>query len=316
MLDKTTTRPEGDSRSRVVLFRLLGSTKAKRWAVMPRNVLGIVAYVGSVVCFFIESVATKNIGDTLHVGQVALVRSATGLLFLTPFILRFGVKCFATRQIPLHVMRGLMGAIGLWVYFYAFAQLPLADATAITYAKVLFLTALSAILLGEAVTLSRWLITAMGFVGVVFVVRPSMDTVSIGVVAAVVSAFLSAALLATTKILSREDSLLVIVTYAYAFSFLGVLAPGLVFWTRPEGEALFWLAVIAGAGPLGQFLGICAFRWCDASVLAPFDYLRLVLALIVGISVFGEIPDCWSVLGILLILGSTAYSGWTGAKAR
>ena len=264
----------------------------------------ILLFLSSLLFLTIEVTAARTLGERIPAMQMALVRSIGAALVFLPFVIQSGGRVYQTRQLPLHLIRGTLSIVGLWCYFMVFASLPLAEATTLTYSQVFFLTFFAALVLGEAVTMVRWLATLVGLVGVALVMRPAFEAYQGAYVVALASAVLSAALYTVTKVLTAKDAPVTVMIYVATMTLGAYALPGLAVWRQPSVEEATLLLVIGIFGPLGQYLGIRAFELADASFLAPFDYLRLVFAGLIGLVLFGELPDLWGVIGALVIVFS------------
>jgi drug/metabolite transporter (DMT)-like permease len=262
-------------------------------------------FLCSLLFLTIEVTAARTLGNRIPAMQMALVRSVGAALVFLPFVIQSGGRIYRTRQLPLHLIRGTLSVIGLWCYFIVFASLPLAEATTLTYSQVFFLTFFATVVLGESVTLVRWLATLVGLVGVALVMRPAFEAYQGAYFVALLSAVLSAALYTVTKVLTAKDTPVTVMIYVATMTLGAYVLPGLTVWRNPSVEEAALLLVIGIFGPLGQYLGIRAFELADASFLAPFDYLRLVFATLIGLVLFGERPDLWAVIGAVVIIFGT-----------
>jgi drug/metabolite transporter (DMT)-like permease len=262
----------------------------------------ILLFLCSLLFLTIEVTAARTLGNRIPAMQMALVRSIGAALVVLPFVIQSRGRIYRTRQLPLHLIRGTLSVVGLWCYFIVFASLPLAEATTLTYSQVFFLTFFAAVVLGESVTLVRWLATLVGLVGVALVMRPAFGAYQGAYFVALLSAVLSAALYAVTKVLTARDTSVTVMIYVATMTLGAYVLPGLAVWRHPSAEDAVLLLVIGIFGPLGQYLGIRAFELADASFLAPFDYLRLVFATLIGFVLFGELPDFWGVIGAFVII--------------
>jgi drug/metabolite transporter (DMT)-like permease len=281
---------------------------AKRYAVL--------LFLSSLLCLTIEVTAARALGTRVSAMQMALVRSMGAALVFLPLVIQSGGGAYRTTQLPLHLVRGALSVSGLWCYFMVFASLPLAEATTLSYSQVFFLTILATVVLGETVTFVRWFATLIGLIGVALVMRPAFEGSQAAYFVALVSAFLSALLYAVTKMLTAKDAPQTVMIYVATMTLGAYAVPGLLAWKHPSAEEAALLLVIASFGPVGQYLGIRAFELADASFLAPFDYLRLVFAGLIGFLLFGELPDFWAIVGAtVIIVGALLISLGTDATA-
>ena len=181
------------------------------------------------------------------------------------------------------------------------------DAIAISFAKPLFAVLLAAAVLAERGGADRWLATAVGFLGVLIVVRPGSAEFELAHVVALIGAFAVADGIVLVKKLQGSERTATIMVYFGVVTSLLSLGPALWVWTTPSGIELGLLAAMAGAATLGQYCGLRAFQAADASAVVPYDYLRLIFAIALGFALFGEIPDRWTLIGAGVLIASTLY---------
>jgi len=278
----------------------------------PLAKAGLLA-VGSAFLFTLETVVVKAI-EGVPLATIVLARSLGQLAWTLPAFARDPAGLVRTSQLRLNLFRGLLSGVSWYMYFLAFAALPLAAATVLSFTSVLFVTALAGPVLGERVRWRRWSATTVGFLGVLAIVRPGAVEIGWPVAAAIGSAFLGAGIVLTTKMLARSERTATIMFYiglvttalSLPFAIPGLAWPG--WW-----YAMLLLAT-AACGPFAMHLWINALRLADASVVAPISYVRLVFAAGFGVALFGEVPDAWLGLGALLIVGSALYI--TGREAK
>ena len=276
----------------------------------------VLLFLSSLVCLTIEVTAARTLGTRVPAMQMALVRSMGAALVFLPLVIQSGGGAYRTSQLSLHLVRGVLSVLGLWCYFMVFASLPLAEATTLSYSQVFFLTILASLVLGETVTFVRWFATLIGLIGVALMMRPAFEGSQAAYFVALISALLSALLYTVTKMLTAKDAPQTVMVYVATMTLGAYAIPGLLAWQHPSGEEAALLLVIASFGPIGQYLGIRAFELADASFLAPFDYLRLVFAGLIGLLLFGEMPDFWAMLGAtVIIVGALLISLGTETSA-
>lgn len=271
--------------------------------------------VGSGIVFSLQAAAVKQLGTRLDVFQIAFVRCFVGFLFVLPFVLRGGGGVFMTGRVGLHVARALVGVAGMFCGMYAIAHLPLADATAISFAKPLFAVCLAALFLGERVGWHRWAATLVGFAGVAIIVRPGTQVFDIAHVAALLGAFLIADVIVLVKKLQGSEKNATIMAYFGIVTSLASLGPALYVWLMPTWfEALLLVGIAVGA-TCGQWMALCAYRAAEASAVVPFDYLRLVFAILYGWWLFAEAPDFWTLVGSGILILATGYIAFREIRA-
>lgn len=262
--------------------------------------------LASAFLFTVMATLVKTLGTRLDSFEVAFFRSLTGILFILPLILHPARQGVSTRRLWLHLLRGILGSCGMMFGFYAFVHLPLATASAISFARTLFLVPLAFLFVGETVGYRRLAATAVGFIGVLIILRPSVTTDPAALVA-VLSAIVIAGAVTCVKILSREDSPM---TLLFTSSFIGVIAtaiPAAMNWVTPTFQEFVGLGIMGAFGIAAQTCFIRAYSVGEVSALAPIDYTRLLLATAVGFFLFGSVPDVWVFVGAAVIVVSTLY---------
>ena len=275
---------------------------------------GIGLFALAVFLLAVMDVLIKWLSDgnavTYPTGQIVFFRATFGLIPVLWLIRRAGVSVLATRHRGLHFTRGLFGAGAAFSFFWAFGQMPLADAYAIAFTAPLFMTALSVPLLGERVGPRRWSAVAVGFAGVLIMLQPGADgagLISWGAVAALVGAFCYATHGILTRRLSRSDSNEAIILYgALVIGCLGASTLPFAFvWPRPID-----FLMLAATGLIGGFGVLCmtqAFRLAAPAILAPFEYTAMIWGVLFGITIWGDVPTPWVLLGAAIVAGSSLY---------
>lgn len=272
-----------------------------------RNLEGALWMIASGIVFSAQGAIVKLLGMRLDSFEIAFFRCVFGLLVVLPFVFRGGTALFLTGRPGLHVMRALVGVSGMFCGMYALTRLPLADATAISFAKPLFAVVLAATFLGELVGWRRWTATAAGFVGVVVIVRPGTQTFELAHVAALLGAFLVADVIVLVKKLQGSEKNATIMAYFGIVTSIASLGPALLVWQTPTWTELALLAGIGASASSGQWMALKAFRAAEASAVVPYDYLRLVFAILYGWLFFAEMPDGWTLAGSAILIGATLY---------
>ncbi len=263
-----------------------------------------------------NAVAIKMLGGRLPALQIAFLRCLIAFLAILPMIALTGLAQLRTGHLRIHLMRGGFGIVAMTCSYYAVANLPLAAYTALSFTKPLFGTVLAVLLLKESVRWRRWSATAMGFLGVLVMVRPGAGAFEPAAVVALGDAVAIAALMVLVKRLPASETQLAMLFYFGVFSSLGLAGPAIAVWRPVEGGEYLWLLLVALAGLVGQSFFIRAFRAGEASAVAPFDYLRLPVAALVGWVGFAERLDLWTLLGAAVIVASTVYIARREARLR
>ena len=272
--------------------------------------LGIWTFIGNLLLMALLSAAVRELVNRDYpLSEVLLFRylSASGFFWII-LLSTAGLAGLATRRPLDHAIRSISGIVSLGLLYFAITRIPIADATALAYAAPIFITVLSIFLLGEVIGLQRWLAVITGFIGVLLIARPEVDGWNIGVLAAAGSA-LTGALVAIwlRKLSSSEKSVSIGIYYNNLGSLVCLAWVLLSGWLTPRGADL-WLFIGFGIGcGMQQWLLTVSFRYAEASLLAPLEYLAMVFAAIVGFVFWGEVPVVTTWIGGAIIAASGLF---------
>lgn len=276
-------------------------------AALAPNVRGALWMLAAAAAFSGVAVVVKLVGARLDSTEIVFFRILFSLLIILPFAWRRGLAVFRTDRPGLHLLRAFLGFLAMSCMFFAVTHMPLADAVAITFSKPLFVIVLAVIFLGEAVRWRRWTATAVGFAGVLIMLRPNAGTEVVPAVVAVAGAAFIAAVVILVKKLSERDPPLTLMLNTFLIQLVFAAVPAALVWQTPTAAELGWLALGGGCAVLGQLCLIQSCRVGEASAVAPFDYARLIFAGGFGVFLFGEALDVWTVVGAAVIVASTLY---------
>jgi drug/metabolite transporter (DMT)-like permease len=270
---------------------------------------GIALILASTVFLGSSDVTAKYLSSSLPSIEITWIRFLVFALIMTPAMIP-GSPLYAmtTSRRRLHFMRGAT-VLGSSLFFITgLSFLPIAEASATGFVAPMFVTALSIIFLNEVVGPRRWIATGVGLVGVLIILRPGTSAFHIAAFFPLVSALCWACTLIMTRMLSGTERAITTMTYSSIAGvvILSALVPFV--WVTPTWQAVAFGIFIGIASTAGQWIVVLAFRYADASVLAPFSYTQLVWVSLLGFFVFGEIPDKWTVIGAGFIVASGLYT--------
>ena len=270
---------------------------------------GIALILASTVFLGASDVTAKYLSATLPSIEIAWIRFLVFALIMSPAMVP-GSPLYALRsqRAGLQVMRGV-ALLGSSLFFISGLRfLPIAEASATGFVAPLFVTALSIVFLGETVGVRRWLATAVGLIGVLIILRPGTGAFHPAAFFPIVSALAWACTLIMTRMMSGRDHAITTMTYSsiVGVCILSALVP--LVWVAPSWHDILFGVFIGLASTAGQWIVVLAFRYADASVLAPFSYTQLLWVSILGFVIFGEVPDVWTVTGAVFIVGSGLYT--------
>jgi drug/metabolite transporter (DMT)-like permease len=277
----------------------------------------------SALLFAALSALVRQLGDVTPVGQLVFFRSACAI---PPVLLIYALRgelmeAVRTTRVFGQLGRGALSVGGMYTNFSALQRLPLADATAISFASPLITVALAALILKEKVRIYRWSAVLVGFAGVIVMLIPHLDinlyitagamaTATVGSILALVAACCNAGTVIQTRRLTQSETTSSIVFY---FSLMTALA-GLVTlpfaWHTPTGSELMMLVAMGVFGGIGHIFLTESYRYAAASVVAPFDYTSMLWALLLGYWLFGELPTGLVYLGASIVAGAGLFVIW------
>ena len=273
--------------------------------------LAILYMVGATIVFAGSSAASKWLVATYPVGEVLFTRTFSALIALGLFILpSAGLAVYRTRRPGAHLLRSLSQSCSQTLLIIAFSMMPLGSATAINFSAPLFATLASAVFLKEAVGAARWTALLVGFLGVLLVTGPGAETFQIGALFALGNAIMYGTLTAGVRGMTATESTGTLTMYQLTLLsaiFALMLPLGLIVPT-PADALLMAGNGIANAA--GQYWWTRALHLAPTSAVAPFQYLSLVWAIILGLAVWGDVPTVMLLIGSLIVVGSGLFLLW------
>ncbi len=268
---------------------------------------GVLWMAGAAVCFSAMIVLIRLAVDVLHPFQVAFFRNLFGLMFMLPWILRVGIDGLRTRRIGAYSWRAAVGLVAMLSWFMALSMMPLAEAVSLSFTSPLFATIGAALFLGEIVRARRWSATAIGFLGVLVILRPGLEAVTPAALLVLLSALAGAVSALLVKSLSRTEPSRAMVAYMSLFLTPLSLVPALFVWQPPSLTVIAIMVLVGALATVAHLMFTHAMHLADASAVIPLDYLRLPLVALLGWALFGERMDLWSWAGAAIIIASTLY---------
>lgn len=269
---------------------------------------GIVLKIAAVTVFSIMDMTVKWLSARYPTVQIIFCRSLFAFVPLAFFLWKNGgLELLKTRRPGGHLLRATVGAGALYCFFWAFGHMPLADVVAIGFAAPLCMTAMSVWLLGERVGIRRWSAVAVGFLGVLLMVRPGADTVDFAALVAVLGTLLySFGIILVRKLSETERSATIVFYFTIGATIVfGAFLPAV--WITPDGADAALLVLIGLLGGIGHLLITRAYQLAPIAVVAPFDYMAILWATGFGFVIFGELPSWATVAGSVIVVGSGLY---------
>ena len=278
------------------------------WAAASPNLRGSVYMLSALLVYAVMVGAIKLVGGFIPLVQILLIRQiimSLIILALSAGSLRLMMR---TTRPGLQIVRGVLTLIAMLCGFTAVIKIPLAQSTAIGFSQVFFVTIAAVLILKEVVDARRWAATAIGFVGVLIMLRPTSEGLDIYALMAVAGAFFSAGITVSVRKLASSERTDTILIWQGIVLILALALPAWFWWVPPDAKQWFWLIVLSLFGTAGQWLITRAYQVGEAAALAPLDFSRLILASFTGFVFFAEIPALSTWIGAAIVITATLYT--------
>lgn len=259
------------------------------------------------LCFVGVTVSVRYIGTRVPAPEAAFIRYIVGSLLLAPVLFRIfrgNIKIVARKTL---VVRGVIHGLGVSLWFFAMARIPIAEVTALSYLTPVLMTIGAAIFFGEKLYARRILAIVFGLIGVFIILRPGFGSISIGQVAQLLTAPLFAASILLTKKLVDTDQLSVIIASLSIICAITLLPLALLNWVTPNVMELSLLSLTGILATLGHITLTKAIALAPISVIQPVTFLQLLWATLLGAWLFGESIDGYVILGGTILVVSISY---------
>ncbi len=279
------------------------------------NLRGGALMAAAAIIFAAEALAIRLMTERgIPVEVQVFFRSLGQLFWVAPLIAATGLAVFRTQRPGLHLVRGASSLLTWGFYYASFGPLDLATATVLSFTNVMFTTLLAGPVLGERVDRWRWAGTIAGFIGVAVMLRPGTTVSTLGVALAIASAVTWCGITLSSRVLAQVDRNTTIMAWVGLVTTAGSLPFAVMAWVPLGLVDLLILLSVAAFAPGIIWLITSAYRHGEASAIAPFQYLRLIVVAGFGWAIFSEVPDGWTWLGAAVILAGAVVI--TVAEAR
>jgi len=284
--------------------------RAAAWHALPPVLRGVMWSALAGLLSIILNVLMRKLvvgSGALDPIVTAFWRYVFGALTVTPWLFTVGRAAWHASQPLNHVVRSMMQATGLAVWFYALPLIPIAETTALGFTAPLFITIGAALFLGEKVGVRRIGAVAIGFVGTLVIIRPGFATLSEGSLLMLATAPLFAASNLMAKAIASRDSITAIVGWQSTAVTVFLFIPALYFWQWPSLTQFLGLALGGILGTASQLCLSQSYKVADIAATQPISFLQLVWATMLGFLMFGDHPDLWTWVGAAVIFISNMY---------
>ena len=269
-----------------------------------QKINGTILVIISALSLSISMSLVKQLNSDIPTLLAVFIRSCFGLLFLMPFLRKNPIQAIRTIKLRLHILRSILTLGAMFCTYYAYRHLPIAFATSIGMSGPLFTITLSVIILKDHIGLWKWVLVLIGYCGVILVIRPTSFIVDIAIIVALLANILSSCCIIIAKILSKNDSTITIMLYSnIGITIISALLNNYQ-WQILDIRDIIILSLAGLLGIISQFCTFKAFKYSNPSFLAPFEYTRMLFAILISIFIFQEQPDLFTIIGGIIIISS------------
>ncbi|MEB3702597.1 DMT family transporter [Candidatus Bealeia paramacronuclearis] len=283
----------------------LNSLKARILEVVPAKLIGAAFMMSWALLFSTAMAFSKTLHPDVHSLVILFMRCLFGFMIFSPFALKMGLAAFKTNRPLLHLLRVCFMCSAMACTYYAYRNLPLATATSIGMTGPLFTTMLAMLILRDNVSLQKWGVILLGYVGVLVVVRPHEIEITPAIWVEILANIFAACTIICVKLLSKTEETVTIMMYATSAAVIVSGLAAVSVWQPPSYEDILTLVAIGALGVSSQFCSVTALKFANPSYLSPFEYTRLCFAIPVGFFFFEEVPTLWVLAGSLIIILAT-----------
>ncbi len=252
--------------------------------------------------FALMAVAGKELSKNIGTAEILFFRSLIGLLILLIIISIIGFESIKTMSIKKHMARNASHFFGQYGWFYGIAFIPLAEVFALEFTVPIWTAIAATILLNEAITKIRVVSIALGLLGVLVILRPTVEIIHPAAIVVIVGAMAYGVAHTLTRSIVKHDSPFSVLFYMCLIQLPAGLLLAFSDWVMPSGIMWFWLLVV-GVTALSAHYGMSkALIHADAMVVVPMDFLRLPLIMLVGLYFYNEPIEGLFLLGASIML--------------
>ena len=300
-------------------FSLLGSGSNFFRSNEAKPLISIIFMILSTICFVAVTVVVKFNGPVVPAAEAAFLRYIAGLVIIAPFLwssFRMGSKkdlspAFSSFEIfsnwKWFFFRGIAHGLGVILWFYSMARLPIAEVTAIGYTTPIFVSIGAAIFLGETLAFRRIFAILIAFFGMLVILRPGFEVLSLGRISQLVAALFFSISYLLTKKLTYNSSPFMIVAMLTVYVTIALAPFALYDWVTPTLNFVLWMGVVAFFASVGHYFMTKALQLAPIAVSQPVTFLQLIWATLIGYYFFGEGIDIFVLLGGFIIFSSVVF---------
>ena len=264
--------------------------------------------------FAIVTGIVRYIGSDIPAPVAAFIRYIISTIFFIPLIVKMFILERNKNNIHFYWARGLAHGLGVILWFFAMARIPVSEVTAIGYITPIFVSIAAFIFLKEKFSISIMGALAICMIGMIIIIRPTASGIAIGQLSMVIATlFFAASYILAKKLSSTESTLEILVALNLIVTI--TLAPfAVVFWVTPSLQEVLFLSIVALFATAGHFTMTMALKLAPITITQPISYVQIVWASCIGFIFFEETISLWFSIGASLIILSSLYVTYTSSK--
>ncbi len=279
-------------------------------------VIGVSWFIASLVTSVSNDVISKYLGLRLHSFEVAFFRFFFSSIILVPFILYQGIQTLKTSRPFVHILRGLLLFFGMTSWTFGLTVAPVTTATIFSFSIPLFTLVLAIFFLNENIIWQRWVVVIVAFIGLVVTLKPQADDFNPQVLIFIVASISFAMLDIINKKFVVKESMISMLFYSAIITSLVSAPASINYWQTPTTFELTLLFLLGTGGSLILFFILKAFARIDATAIAPYRYIELILSSLSAYVIFAAMPDNSTIYGALIIIPSTLFIIYSETKSK
>lgn len=275
--------------------------------------------LGAVASFTIMAVAGREAGNELDTFELMMYRSIIGVIVVLVVAgLAGSLQTISRKRLGMHFIRNVCHFFGQNLWFFAITVIPLAQVFAFEFSTPIWVALLAPFFLGEKLTKLKIVVVILGFLGILIVAQPGTITLSSGVIAAALCAIGFAGTFIATKLLSKTESITCILFWLASMQLLfGILCSaydGDI--TIPSTSIIPFIVLVGVCGLLAHFSIVMALRYAPVTVIAPIDFLRLPIIVVIGAVFYNEGINLWVIIGAVIVFGANFLNIWGENRSK
>lgn len=281
---------------------------------MNNKTKGIIAIIIAALGFALMSVFVKFASSDIPATQKVLFRNGVSVFISLAMVFKYRASYYGQlKHQPLLLMRSLFGTVGMLLFFYSIDHLPLGDANMLNKLSTFFLLIFSAIFLKEKMKPYQIVVIGVAFIGTLFIIKPTLNVEIVPYLTSIFAAMTAGAAYTVLRALGKKEAYYTVVLYFSTFSVLTITLMMLIFdgpfftFVAMDFNDIIYLVLGGVFATVGQFGTTIAYKFAPAKDISIFNYTNVIFASLLGMIVFDQFPDVYSLIGYVVIFSAAYY---------